>query len=76
MEGIRDPDIALDAGVYIAIFTLLAGKKARMVIAVEPNSENFSYLERNVALNNAKNVKFINKALSDYIGKGFIGGWI
>jgi len=45
----------------------LAAKKAKMVIAVEPDPENFEYLEKNVKLNGMKNVVLINKALSNYV---------
>jgi len=38
-----------------------------MVIAVEPDPENFEYLEKNVKLNGMKNVVLINKALSNYV---------
>jgi FkbM family methyltransferase len=74
LSHIRSSDVVVDAGANIGIFTLLAAKKAKLVIAVEPEPENFEYLRRNVRLNRAKNVILINKALSNYVGNGFICG--
>jgi len=74
LKDIKTSDIVVDAGANIGIFTLLAAKKAKMIIAVEPDPENFEYLEKNVKLNNAKNVILINKAISNYVGDGFISG--
>jgi len=74
LSHISGSDVVIDAGVNIGIFTLLASRKARKVIAVEPDPENFSYLVRNVKLNNAENVILVNEALSDYVGEGRISG--
>lgn len=74
LSHISGSDVVIDAGANIGIFTLLASRKARKVIAVEPDPENFSYLVRNVKLNNAENVILVNEALSDYVGEGRISG--
>jgi len=71
---INSSDVVVDAGANIGIFTLLAAKKAKTVIAVEPDPENFEYLRKNVKLNKQKNVILINEALSNYIGHSFICG--
>jgi FkbM family methyltransferase len=52
----------------------LAARKARLVIAVEPDPENLKYLKRNVRLSRAENVALVNKALSNYVGEGFMSG--
>jgi len=52
----------------------LAARRARLVIAVEPDPENFKYLKRNVRLNRAENVVLVNKVLSNYVGEGFMSG--
>jgi tRNA G37 N-methylase Trm5 len=74
LTHISSSDIVVDAGANIGIFTLLAAKKARTVIAIEPDPENFEYLKENVRLNKAGNVVLINKALQNYVGDGFICG--
>jgi FkbM family methyltransferase len=74
LSRIRSSDIVVDAGANIGIFTLLAARKAKLVIAVEPDPENFEYLKRNVRLNRAENVVLVNKALSNYVGEGFMSG--
>jgi FkbM family methyltransferase len=74
LENIKSSDIVLDAGANIGIFTLLASRKAKRVIAVEPDPENFSYLVKNVKINCVKNVVLVNKALSNYMGRGYISG--
>jgi len=74
LSHIRSSDVVVDAGANIGIFTLLAARKARLVIAVEPDPENFKYLKRNVRLNRVENVVLINEALSDYVGEGRISG--
>jgi FkbM family methyltransferase len=74
LSHIRSSDVVVDAGANIGIFTLLAARKARLVIAVEPDPENFRYLKRNVRLNRAENVVLVNKALSNYVGEGFMSG--
>jgi len=72
--NIKGSDIVLDAGANVGIFTLLASKKAKKIIAVEPDPENFSYLVKNIYLNGAKNVVSMREALSDYVGKGYLSG--
>jgi FkbM family methyltransferase len=74
LSHISGSDVVIDAGANIGIFILLASRKARKVIAVEPDPKNFSYLVRNVKLNNAENVILVNEALSDYVGEGHISG--
>jgi tRNA G37 N-methylase Trm5 len=54
LKSLRRGDIVLDAGANIGIFTLLASRIAELVIAVEPDPENFSYLKYNIELNRAK----------------------
>jgi len=74
LSHISSSDVVVDAGANVGIFTLLVAKKAKLVIAVEPQPENFENLRRNVRLNRARNVILINKALSNYVDDGFICG--
>lgn len=69
---IKNGDIVLDIGAHIGYYTLifasLTGPKGK-VFAFEPAPDNFEILNRNVLVNNYKNVVLINKAASD-ISKG------
>lgn len=59
-------DIVFDIGAHIGIYTLMAAKsigKKGLVIAFEPDCENFQLLKKNVEANGFKNVKLINAAL-------------
>jgi FkbM family methyltransferase len=59
---IEEGDAVLDVGSAVGCVTLLASKKASVVIAVEPNPQYFSSLEKRVLDSNINNVIFINKA--------------
>jgi len=62
---IKKNDVIIDIGAHIGTFSLLSASKATngIVYAVEPCRENFYLLEKNVELNQLKNVKCINAAL-------------
>jgi len=63
----------VDIGAHIGTFTLPASKKVGeqgKVITVEPESNNFTQLTKNLEINKIKNVIPINLALSDFNGKG------
>ncbi|MCS7121544.1 MAG: FkbM family methyltransferase [Archaeoglobaceae archaeon] len=55
--------VVVDAGAHVGLFTIYASRKAKKVIAIEPNPKNYSLLELNIKRNNLKNVKAIKKAL-------------
>lgn len=62
----------LDIGAHIGTFTLLASKKVGLngkVIAVEAETNNFNQLNKNLELNEIKNVISVNIALSDFNGE-------
>jgi len=64
--------ITLDVGANIGVYTLMAAKKVGSegkVIAVEPESENYNLLMRNVRVNKCKNTVLIKMALSSFEGK-------
>jgi FkbM family methyltransferase len=65
-------DTIFDVGAHIGIYTLRAHNyigSSGYVYAFEPDPENFSLLQKNVAINNLENVKTLNYALSDHQGK-------
>lgn len=48
-------DTLLDVGANIGLYTVYAAKKGHSVMAVEPLSENYFVLQRNIVINNIKN---------------------
>ena len=74
LNNINDSDVVLDAGANIGIFSLLAAKKAKLVVSVEPVPQNFQILSKNIRINNTKNIIPINVALSNYVGQGYMYG--
>lgn len=54
----------LDIGAWIGPNTIYAARKARKVVAVEPDPVAFSFLKKNVSINNFENVLLIEKAFS------------
>lgn len=69
--SIEERDVVVDVGAHIGVFSLLASAfaKSGRIFAIEPVSENFRLLKRNIALNNLKNVIPVAAALSDKTGK-------
>lgn len=61
-------------GAQIGVYTVLAAKKAHRgkVYSYEPFSESFALLKENVALNNLKNVRVFNMAVSGSPGKNIL----
>jgi len=57
-------DIGANVGYYTLHLAALVGDKGK-VFAFEPDPSNFSILEKNVNLNNFRNVILINKAVSN-----------
>ena len=67
-KNVNTDDIVLDIGANIGYYTLLlaqlVGPKGK-VYAFEPDPKNFELLEKNVTINNYKNVVLIQKAVSN-----------
>jgi len=59
-------DVVVDIGAYIGDFTVYAAKKAvnGRVYAFEPHPENFKQLNKNISLNNLKNVYAYEEGIS------------
>lgn len=56
---IKQGDIVIDVGAHIGSFTLKAGRKVRdkgKVFALEPTSDNFKLLEKNILLNGFQSI--------------------
>jgi FkbM family methyltransferase len=71
-EETKEGEVILEAGANIGYYTILQSKKIGprgKIYAVEPEKDNFSYLKKNVKLNNLKNVTLFKQAIGDKNGK-------
>lgn len=60
-----DPEmVVVDVGANIGYYTLLAAKRVKKVIAIEPDKGCFEILKKNIEENGLKNVVLVNKAAS------------
>ena len=57
--------VVIDVGAHCGFFSVFFAKRVRKVYAVEPQPYIFSILERNIALNNCKNIQALNVAAYD-----------
>lgn len=67
--------VVVDVGANIGYYTLLLAQKVGekgKVYAFEPDTTNFSILEKNIKANNLKNVIAVNAAVSDKNGESFL----
>ncbi len=60
--------VVCDIGANAGFYTLLAARKAKHVIAIEPLPENLRYLYKHLEMNRIKNVTVIKAAMSDVNG--------
>ena len=70
--AMKENETFVDVGANVGSYTLSAAKeykkKGVKIIAVEAHPDNYRALCRNIQINNFRNVKTINKAISDYTG--------
>lgn len=74
-KNIRYGDLVLDVGANIGYYTMLMSKivgDSGKVYAFEPEPKNFEILQKNIKINNIKNVIIEKFALSDKIGKSYL----
>jgi len=68
---LKKGDVVYDIGAHAGFYTLLAaelvGKKGQ-IFSFEPNPKNIFFLQEHVAINNYKNVKVFEEAVSDKTG--------
>lgn len=72
LKIVKPSDIVLDAGAHMGFFSVSASKRARRVISVEPVQLHYTYLTRNITMNNIRNIVPVNVALSGYAGHSCI----
>jgi FkbM family methyltransferase len=69
LPSLIDKDtVFIDVGAYQGLYTVYACRRARRVIAIEPNPTALAYLKVNVALNNCNNTIVVPKAAGDRRG--------
>ena len=63
---IKSSDTVIDIGAHIGLFTLHASQNCKNgnIYSYEPVKENFNVLKENITINNLKNVKIFNLAVS------------
>jgi FkbM family methyltransferase len=69
---VKKGDTVLDLGANIGYYTLILARlvgEGGKVYAFEPDTTNFSWLEKNVEINGYKNVVLVPKAVSNKTGK-------
>lgn len=62
-------DIVLEAGANIGYYALIEAPLCQHVLAVEPDVQNFSALQKNISRNNISNISCFNQALGDTNGE-------
>jgi len=60
----------IDVGAWIGYYTLLLSRKARKIIAIEPDPRNQQYLNYNIQKNKIENIKVLPFALDTKDGTG------
>jgi FkbM family methyltransferase len=78
-------DVIIDIGANTGLFTCIAGKLGKKVLAIEPHPSNLQYLYRNIQINNLTDIEVYPLALSDNInistlygggqGASLLRGW-
>lgn len=66
---ITPESVVIDVGANVGYYSLLAGKIAKKVYAIEPEELNFSILKKNTQSNGFKNIKLIKVAAGNRQGK-------
>lgn len=64
-----DDDIVVDIGAQIGMYSIYASNTAKKVYSFEPTYDNYKSLNRNIGINNIRNVVPIKKAVLSKSGK-------
>jgi len=65
---VGDCGIVIDVGAYVGMFAIKVAKQAKMVIAIEPEPNNYARLKANMDRNSIGNIMALNQAVSDRNG--------
>jgi len=58
-------DIVADIGANIGVFSVVASKYSKAIVAFEPDKDNYEIAKKNLELNNITNVALFNKAVTN-----------
>jgi len=72
LRRVDENSIVIDVGAHIGIHTIHLAKRAKLVIAVEPEPRNYMLLKKNLKLNKLRNVLALPIALSDKDGYEYL----
>jgi FkbM family methyltransferase len=67
-ELLLDGKVVYDIGAFEGILTMFFARRAKQVIAYEPNPRNYRRCLENIALNKLSNVTVVNRGISDRAG--------
>lgn len=67
-----DGKVVYDIGAFEGVLTLFFSRRAKQVIAYEPNPQNFARSRENFRLNELKNVQIMNRGISDKPGEIYL----
>lgn len=71
IREIKEGDVVFDVGAHVGFYTLLSSQlvgEQGQVVSFEPFPPNLMYLKRHIQLNTLKNVKVVEKAVSNRAG--------
>lgn len=71
INEIKEGDIVFDIGAHVGFYTLLSSQlvgEQGQVVSFEPFPPNLRYLKRHIQLNKLKNVRVVEKAVSNHSG--------
>jgi FkbM family methyltransferase len=74
---LRPKDVAFDVGANVGVYTVFMAKKVGgdgIIVAFEPEKNNFELLKKNININNLNNVRFYPLALGERTHEGLLLG--
>jgi FkbM family methyltransferase len=73
-KKLQQIDLFVDVGANIGLYTCLAARSGRHVIAIEPLSSNLQYLYKNIRSNGLKDIEVFPLGVSSAPGLSVLGG--
>jgi FkbM family methyltransferase len=71
MSLVNENSIFIDVGAHIGKYSLLLARRAKLVVAIEPDPISFSALKRAIMINKLRKIVALNIAVSDTDGQCF-----